>query len=193
VIGVLRLLAGHTSVVELQDVYEDEEPSSTLSWSSAKEGTCSMTSRANGPLPEKHAKGVFRELVSAVAYCHLNSIMHRDIKPENVLFLRPPAISTPDDSYMSLSGTPHGSQHPTLLRRRRHGWRRRRDGVLRLLLGFLLLFRLLHCPVPALGGEAGRLWAGPGDGTGGHSHWADWEPILHRPGDGAGEAVRAAC
>src|SRR4029078_6429629 len=30
---------------------------------------------------------VFRQLVTAVTYCHINNVIHRDIKPENILII----------------------------------------------------------------------------------------------------------
>ncbi|GJP44863.1 hypothetical protein CLOM_g4267 [Closterium sp. NIES-68] len=43
-----------------------------------------------GPIAEPLASALFRQLASAVAYCHASGVMHRDIKPDNVLLLRPP-------------------------------------------------------------------------------------------------------
>jgi calcium-dependent protein kinase len=36
---------------------------------------------------EKEACGIFKQVMSAVAYCHKEQICHRDLKPENLLFL----------------------------------------------------------------------------------------------------------
>ncbi|NWS52729.1 TSSK3 kinase, partial [Chunga burmeisteri] len=38
-----------------------------------------------GPLPERHARALFRQLVEAIRYCHANGVAHRDLKCENVL------------------------------------------------------------------------------------------------------------
>ena len=36
---------------------------------------------------EKTAAKIFKQLISAIAYCHSQGICHRDLKPENILFL----------------------------------------------------------------------------------------------------------
>ncbi|KAJ3008209.1 UNVERIFIED_CONTAM: hypothetical protein HDU68_003188, partial [Siphonaria sp. JEL0065] len=36
-------------------------------------------------LPEQEARAMFRQLLSAIQYCHINGIVHRDLKPENIL------------------------------------------------------------------------------------------------------------
>lgn len=35
---------------------------------------------------EKDAANIFKQLMSAIAYCHSNQICHRDLKPENMLY-----------------------------------------------------------------------------------------------------------
>lgn len=40
---------------------------------------------ARGRTPEKEARRLFRQILSAVEYCHTNSVVHRDLKAENLL------------------------------------------------------------------------------------------------------------
>jgi serine/threonine protein kinase len=36
---------------------------------------------------ENMAKIYMQQLLSAVAYCHMNRIIHRDLKPENIMMI----------------------------------------------------------------------------------------------------------
>lgn len=39
----------------------------------------------HGCMGEREAQGIFRQVVSAIEYCHQKGIAHRDLKPENIL------------------------------------------------------------------------------------------------------------
>ncbi|GJP52566.1 hypothetical protein CLOM_g11668 [Closterium sp. NIES-68] len=70
-----------------------------------------------GPLTERDAAAVFRQLASAVAFCHASGVIHRDVKPDNVLLTRPPPASqpappSPSPSPSSASASPLAARSP---------------------------------------------------------------------------------
>lgn len=50
----------------------------------------------NGKLSEDKARGIFRELLSALAFCHYEGVVHRDLKLENLLLSRSGSIKVAD-------------------------------------------------------------------------------------------------
>jgi serine/threonine protein kinase len=50
----------------------------------------------HGPFEEPVAALVFKQLVGAIAYCHMRGVAHRDLKPENILFTEFPMIKLSD-------------------------------------------------------------------------------------------------
>ncbi|KAG9307423.1 hypothetical protein G9A89_017253 [Geosiphon pyriformis] len=51
---------------------------------------------SHGKLKEKHARKFSRQIVSALDYCHRNSIVHRDLKIENILISKSGSIKIID-------------------------------------------------------------------------------------------------
>jgi calcium-dependent protein kinase len=44
---------------------------------------------ANKFFNEEDARMIFRQIMSALNYCHLNGVAHRDLKPENFIMISP--------------------------------------------------------------------------------------------------------
>lgn len=81
---------------------------------------------ANGRLEEEEAMRYFRQILSAVGYCHTFNICHRDLKPENILLNREGEIKiadfgmaalhqSPDHKLKTSCGSPHYAA-PELIR-----------------------------------------------------------------------------
>ncbi|CAN6808011.1 unnamed protein product [Brassica oleracea] len=71
-VKILRALTGHKNLVQFYDAFEDDENVYIV-----MEG---------GKYSEEDAKQVMVQILSVVAYCHLQGVVHRDLKPENFLF-----------------------------------------------------------------------------------------------------------
>lgn len=69
-------------------------------------------------VPEDEARELFRQLMSAVDYCHSQGVVHRDIKPENILLTSDTQVKAretraiPAPRRIGVSDTPKG----------RHAW-----------------------------------------------------------------------
>lgn len=59
-----------------------------------------------GLLPEEEALKYFRQLLSAVGYCHQFNICHRDLKPENILLTRDGDIKIADFGMAAIQQSP---------------------------------------------------------------------------------------
>ncbi|OVA02010.1 Protein kinase domain [Macleaya cordata] len=85
-VKILRALAGHKNLVQFYDAYEDEE-NVYIVMELCKGGELldRILSRG-GKYSEEDAKAVMVQILSVVAFCHLQGVVHRDLKPENFLF-----------------------------------------------------------------------------------------------------------
>lgn len=82
-IRFLKLL-NHPNIVKVYDVLETTEHIYIV-MEYAVGGEVFEYIVTHKRLKEKEARKFFRQIVSAVDYCHLNSVIHRDLKPENLL------------------------------------------------------------------------------------------------------------
>ncbi|CAI9779547.1 unnamed protein product [Fraxinus pennsylvanica] len=85
-VKILRALTGHKNLVQFYDAYEDED-NVYIVMELCKGGELldRILSRG-GKYSEEDAKAVMVQILSVVAYCHLQGVVHRDLKPENFLF-----------------------------------------------------------------------------------------------------------
>ncbi|XP_039702935.1 serine/threonine-protein kinase MARK2-like [Pteropus medius] len=74
----------HPNIVKLFEVI-DTENTLFLIMELVDGGTLSDYLEDCGDMTEHEARGVFRQLLSAVHYCHQRGIVHRDLKPRNIL------------------------------------------------------------------------------------------------------------
>ena len=82
-VRLLKLLH-HPNIVKLHEVAETNQEI-ILTMEHADGGELFDYIVTQGRVKEREARRIFRQIVSAVDYCHSNCIIHRDLKPENVL------------------------------------------------------------------------------------------------------------
>nr|XP_029536612.1 MAP/microtubule affinity-regulating kinase 4-like isoform X1 [Oncorhynchus nerka] len=82
----VRIMKGlnHPNIVQLFEVIETEN-TLYLIMEYASGGEVFDYLVSHGRMKEKEARAKFRQIVSAVHYCHLKNIVHRDLKAENLL------------------------------------------------------------------------------------------------------------
>ncbi|CAI5938585.1 unnamed protein product [Closterium sp. NIES-65] len=101
-IAAMKRVSGHESIVQLQSVHEDPE-SMHLVMDYCDGGELYEAVERHGRFPEKEAARVFKQLVSAVAYCHSQGVMHRDVKPENILLSASAASASSSSSSSAIA------------------------------------------------------------------------------------------
>lgn len=78
----------HPGVARLVEYYENSYAIYiVMELVTGRELTQELAGDARGPLPEEHARDLFRQLLKAVQYMHAQGVIHRDLKPDNVVIL----------------------------------------------------------------------------------------------------------
>lgn len=85
----------HPNIVKIYDMSqtEDGRPFYTMDFLSGQ--SLDDYLQKNGPLSEKEALPLFRQVCSGLAYAHDRGIIHRDIKPGNIMLLGESIENTP--------------------------------------------------------------------------------------------------
>ncbi|KAJ7972122.1 CDPK-related kinase [Quillaja saponaria] len=85
-VKILRALTGHKNLVQFYEAYEDDDNVYVvMELCKGGELLDKILSRG-GKYSEEDAKVVIVQILSVVAFCHLQGVVHRDLKPENFLF-----------------------------------------------------------------------------------------------------------
>ncbi|KAL3819689.1 hypothetical protein ACJIZ3_005594 [Penstemon smallii] len=85
-VKMLRALSGHKNLVQFYDACEDEENVYVVMELCKGGELLDRILSRGGKYSEEDAKIVMVQILSVVAYCHLQGVVHRDLKPENFLF-----------------------------------------------------------------------------------------------------------
>ncbi|KAK3905012.1 hypothetical protein C8A05DRAFT_13142 [Staphylotrichum tortipilum] len=123
-VAILKLIR-HPNIIELLDIWENRSEIYLVT-EYVEKGDLFEFINWNGPLQEDEAIFYFRQIMTALEYCHLFNICHRDLKPENILLKANGQIKIADFGMAALQQNPHhqlrtacGSPHyaaPELLR-----------------------------------------------------------------------------
>jgi len=85
-VKILKALSGHSNLVKFYDACEDGlNVYIIMELCEGGELLDRILSRG-GRYTEEDAKVIIEQILSVVAFCHLQGVVHRDLKPENFLF-----------------------------------------------------------------------------------------------------------
>lgn len=85
-VKILKALSGHHNLVIFHDVCEDDNNVYIIMELCEGGELLDRILSSGGKFSEEDAKGIVVQILSVVAFCHLQGVVHRDLKPENFLF-----------------------------------------------------------------------------------------------------------
>ncbi|MCO5566896.1 hypothetical protein L7F22_020579 [Adiantum nelumboides] len=85
-VKILKALSGHSNLIQFHEVFEDiDRVYIVMELCTGGELLQQILDRG-GRYAEGEAKTIISQMLSAVAFIHLQGVVHRDLKPENFLF-----------------------------------------------------------------------------------------------------------
>eukprot|EP01018_Ginkgo_biloba_P010681 Gb_31880 [translate_table: standard] len=85
-VKILKALSGHHNLVKFHDAYEDNNNVYIIMELCEGGELLDRILSRGGRYSEEDAKVIVVQILSIVAFCHLQGVVHRDLKPENFLF-----------------------------------------------------------------------------------------------------------
>ncbi|KAL8204854.1 hypothetical protein R6Q57_010477 [Mikania cordata] len=85
-VKILRALTGHNNLINFYDAYEDHNYVHLVMELCEGGVLLDRILSRGGKYTECDAKGVLIQMLTVIAFCHLQGVVHRDLKPENFLF-----------------------------------------------------------------------------------------------------------
>ena len=86
----LMIKLDHPNIIKLYEVYENDKNIyliMELCTGGELFDRITLNTENGIQFTEKQAADLFKQMMSAINYCHKNGIVHRDLKPENLLYL----------------------------------------------------------------------------------------------------------
>ncbi|XP_021763352.1 CDPK-related kinase 6-like [Chenopodium quinoa] len=85
-VKMLKALSGNAHMLKFYDAFEDANNVYLVMELCEGGELLDRILQRGGRYVEEDAKGIVVQILSAVAFCHLQGVVHRDLKPENFLF-----------------------------------------------------------------------------------------------------------
>lgn len=85
-VKILKALSGNQHMLRFYDAFEDTNNVYLVMELCEGGELLDRILQRGGRYAEEDAKGIVVQILSAVAFCHLQGVVHRDLKPENFLF-----------------------------------------------------------------------------------------------------------